>query len=153
MFLQPVQVTQCSSPTLIQNCRWKTSEQPLRAGVWSAGAAIGNLSGQAIDLGAVHIGGAYAASPWKWLYVVLGSVALGLGVVVIAIFPAGPTKCWFLNDRERLIAVNRLLANNTGIHTKEVKREQIFEVFRDPQTYCLSIFNFVFSFANSALGS
>ncbi|CAK7216880.1 hypothetical protein SBRCBS47491_002980 [Sporothrix bragantina] len=132
---------------------WKTSEQPLRTGVWSGGAAIGNLCGQAIDLGAIHIGGVYAASPWKWLYVVLGSIALGLGAVVFAIFPNGPTRCWFLNDRERMIAVNRLLANNTGIHTKKFKRAQFVEVFKDPQTYCLSIYNFAFAFANSALGS
>jgi hypothetical protein len=38
---------------------WKTSEQPLRIGIWIAGASIGSIIGQAIDFGAVNIGGEY----------------------------------------------------------------------------------------------
>jgi ACS family allantoate permease-like MFS transporter len=93
---------------LIYELRWKTDEQPLRIGLMIAGNAVGSLVGNGIDFGAVQLSGAYAASRWKWIYVILGPCALLVGVMVLFLLPATPMKAWFLTARERRIAVRRL---------------------------------------------
>lgn len=134
-------------------CRWKTNEQPLRIGVWVGGAGVGSLVGQGIDFGGIHLQGIYASSPWKWLYVIFGSMAMGFGLVIFALLPATPMKAWFLNERERTIAVERLIENHTGIQTKTIKWGHIAESFLDPQLYVFCIFIFTFTFANNASGT
>lgn len=132
--------------------RWKNKEQPLRVGIFIAGTAIGSLAGQGIDLGAVHISGAYAASPWKWIYVILGSVTMGFGVFTALVFPATPMRAWFLTAREKEIAVQRLAQNNTGIQTRKFKWKQVKEAFMDPQLYIFGVYSFTFAFVNNAIG-
>ena len=137
---------------LISRSRWKTDEQPLRAGIFISGSAIGNLIGQGVDFGAIKVQGAYAASPWKWIYVILGTMGMGLGLLTIVLFPANPMKAWFLSKEERGIAVRRLVRNNTGIQTRKFKWKQVREAYRDPQLYALSVYAFSFAFVNNAIG-
>jgi ACS family allantoate permease-like MFS transporter len=142
----------CAGRLLSHLDRWKNKEQPLRAGIYISGTAIGSLAGQGVDFGAVRIQGAYATSPWKWIYVILGSVTIGYGVLAMLVFPATPMKAWFLTAREKEIAVRRLAQNNTGIQTRKFKWKQVKEAFTDPQLYIFGIYSFTFAFVNNAIG-
>ncbi|KAK2807940.1 hypothetical protein FQN50_005182 [Emmonsiellopsis sp. PD_5] len=143
----------CTNFAQVMALRWKTHEQPLRMGIGIAGTAFGSLFGQGVDFGAIELKGVYAKSPWKWIYVILGSITMFIGLVIFAIFPATPMKAWFLSHREKQIAVLRLITNKTGIHTRKFKWKQVREAFLDPQLYCLVIFSFTFAFANNATSS
>ncbi|KAK5991739.1 putative transporter-like protein [Cladobotryum mycophilum] len=132
---------------------WKTNEQPLRLGIMIAGNALGSLIGNGVDFGALKLGGVYAASRWKWIYVILGSCALVIGLVILFLLPATPMKAWFLTSKEKKIAVRRLMSNNTGIHTRKFKLRQALSAFLDPQVYALCIFSFTFAFSNAAVSS
>lgn len=116
-----------------------------------AGNTLGSLIGNGVDFGALKLGGVYNDSRWKWIYVILGSCALFVGVAVMALMPATPMKAWFLTDREKRIAVRRLMSNNTGIYTRKFKIRQALSAFLDPQLYALSIFSFTFAFSNVAI--
>ena len=131
--------------------RWKTNEQPLRIGITIAGNALGSLVGTGVDFGAVKLRGVYTSSPWKWIYVILGSCGLFAGLVIMIMLPATPMKAWFLTPREKHIAVRRVMGNNTGIHTRKFKLRQALSAFLDPQVYALCIFCFTFSFSNVAI--
>lgn len=129
---------------------WKTNEQPLRLGLAIGGAGVGSIIGTGIDFGAVEIGGVYASSPWKWIYIIFGSATMGIGLIIFLLLPSSPMKAWFLrSDRERLIAVRRLAQNNTGIQTRKFKWEQLKEAAMDPQLWLLGIYAFSFSFCNN----
>ncbi|KAL2862519.1 major facilitator superfamily domain-containing protein [Aspergillus lucknowensis] len=132
---------------------WKTREQPLRIGFVIAGNALGSLVGTGINFGALKLEGAYAGHEWKWIYVVLGSCALFIGILALLVLPATPMKAWFLSPRERQIAVCRLMSNQTGIHTRRFKWRQGLSAFADPQVYLLCIFSFAFAFSNVAISS
>ncbi|KAK4498080.1 hypothetical protein PRZ48_010736 [Zasmidium cellare] len=138
---------------IITSMWWKTREQPLRVGLFIAGSALGQLVGQGVDLGATSLKGAYEASPWKWIYVILGSVTMGFGIIAFFIFPATPMTAWFLTPKEKVIAVRRLMTNNTGIQTRKFKLKQLREAALDPQLALLGIYAFAFAFANAALGA
>jgi ACS family allantoate permease-like MFS transporter len=120
-------------------------------GICISGNAIGSLVGNGVDIGAVNLTGAFATSPWKWIYVILCSIAILIGVIICAMLPATPMKAWFLTQRERQIAVRRLMSNNTGIHTRKFKWKQGLSTFWDPQIYALCIFSFTFAFSNVAI--
>jgi len=132
--------------------RWKTEEQPLRIGIWISGQAFGSIVGQGIDYGAISVRGVYAEHPWKWIYVILGSITMGFAVIMALMFPDSPMKAAFLTVREKEIAVMRVQKNNTGMQTRKFKKDQFFGTFKDPQLYILCIIAFSFAFANGALG-
>ncbi|KAE8449528.1 hypothetical protein EG329_008137 [Mollisiaceae sp. DMI_Dod_QoI] len=132
---------------------WKTEEQPLRIGIWLSGQAFGSIVGQGVDFGAVNILGPYAKHPWKWIYVLLGSITMGFALFMLWRFPDSPMKAAFLTERERTIAVMRVQKNNTGMQTRKFKKGQFLEAFLDPQLWVMCIIGFSFAFANGALGS
>jgi ACS family allantoate permease-like MFS transporter len=119
-------------------------------GIFIAGTAFGNLVGLGVDFGAIKLRGAYATSYWKWIYVILGPCTMLVGLLVCTLLPSTPMKAWFLNRRERQIAVRRLIGNQTGIQTRKFKWKQALGAFRDPQLYLLSVFSFTFAFSNNA---
>lgn len=53
--------------------------------------------------------------------------------------PNSPTDAKFLNEEERMIATERLKANNTGFKNTHIDRSQIAEAFQDPKTLLLAI--------------
>lgn len=104
-----------------------------------------------MDFGAIQLKGAYASDAWKWIYVILGTMGMGLGLLTFLVFPANPMNAWFLRKDEREIAVRRLVKNNTGIQTRKFKWKQVREAYRDPQLYTLGIYSFSFAFVNNAI--
>ena len=61
---------------LIVSYRWTTEEQPMRIGLWMCGASVGSIVGQAFDYAAASIQGQFKKSPWKWIYLLLGSMTV-----------------------------------------------------------------------------
>lgn len=53
------------------------------------------------------------------------------------ILPDSPLTASFLNDRERLIAVERLKSNKTGIKNTHHKKPQVIEAFKDVKVWLL----------------
>lgn len=52
-------------------------------------------------------------------------------------------KCWWLSDRERVIAVQRLKDNRTGVKSNKHKKEQIVEALTDYRVWMLLFAVFV----------
>lgn len=136
---------------ILTGLRWKNDEQPLRIGIWISGAPFGQLLGTAIDLGAINLDGTFAASPWKWLYIIFGSIAMGYGVIIYCLLPSTPMSAWFLNKRECAIAIKRLASNKTGVRNKSIIWSQVWQALKDPQVWMLCVIAFCFNFSNVAI--
>lgn len=52
--------------------------------------------------------------------------------------PDSPTDAKFLTEEERMIAIERMRANQTGYKTSEIDRYQIVEAFTDIKTWLLA---------------
>lgn len=52
--------------------------------------------------------------------------------------PDSPTDAKFLTEEERLIAIERMRANQTGYKNTEIDRRQIVEAFTDIKTWLLA---------------
>lgn len=60
------------------------------------------------------------------------------GVLMLIRLPDSPTTASFLTEEEKLIAIERLRANQTGYKNTHIDRGQIAEAFTDIKTWLLA---------------
>lgn len=46
-------------------------------------------------------------------------------LLILFVLPDNPSNAWFLTKRERILAVKRVAANQTGIKNKHLDKKQI----------------------------
>ncbi|KIJ29236.1 hypothetical protein M422DRAFT_129392, partial [Sphaerobolus stellatus SS14] len=118
---------------LITSMFYTRQEQTKRVGYWPT------ILSSFMSFGIQHIQGNKVAS-WQWLMIITGMITLILAVCVWFYFPDSPATAWFLSHEERIIAVQRLKVNQTGIGNKRFKREQFIETLKDKKTWLFAAF-------------
>lgn len=114
---------------------WKTQEQPIRLAFW-----FNQLSSVFAGIVSYGIGHAHTPlQPWRLLFLVLGGFSVLWSIVICAFLPDSPIECWYLSDREKLICLERVKDNNTGMEDKRFKWYQHKECLLDPKTWLLAI--------------
>ena len=128
---------------------WKKDEQPLRYSIWYTSTGIGGFFGSLLVFGIGHIH--RPLHPWKYQFLILGGFTTCWGVLLIFLIPNNPASAWFLHPHERIVAVERLRHEQTGIENKEFKFYQIKEILLDPKTYIMLITTFCLHNVNGAI--
>ncbi|KAJ6123896.1 hypothetical protein N7471_011213 [Penicillium samsonianum] len=123
--------------TLITSLWYRTSEQPLRHGIWFCGNSLSLIFGNLIAVGILQIENSLKA--WQWLFIIFGIITFLWGVVMLFRLPDSPTTASFLTKEEKLIATERLKANQTGFKNSTIDKSQIMEAFTDVKTWLLAI--------------
>ena len=67
--------------------------------------------------------------------------------------PDSPVTAPGLSDRKRLIAIERLRENQTGVENKHLKAYQVKEAFLDYKTYLFSFFGIVATIPNGGISN
>lgn len=65
--------------------------------------------------------------------------------------PDSPVTCWYLTDREKYVALERVKNNNTGVEDKKIKWYQVRECLTDPKTWLLVLFSLAQNIPNGGL--
>ena len=144
--------------TLITSLWYRTSEQPLRHGIWFCGNSLSLIFGNLVAVGILQIEDSLTAwqvslttfpTIWslavithiilQWLFIIFGIITFLWGVVMLFRLPDSPTTARFLTEEERLIAIERLRANQTGFKNSTIDKSQIMEAFMDVKTWLLAI--------------
>jgi MFS transporter, ACS family, allantoate permease len=71
------------------------------------------------------------------IFLIFGPLTIGWGIVLFFFIPTSPMTAWFLSERERKIAVMRVIKNHTGIENRRYKVYQVKEALTDPQAWML----------------
>ncbi|KAJ5630798.1 uncharacterized protein N7484_010898 [Penicillium longicatenatum] len=132
--------------TLLTSLWYRTSEQPLRSGIWFCGNSLSLIFGNLIAAGIIHINSKLAS--WQWLFIIFGIITFLFGIVMLLRLPDSPTDAKFLTEEERVIAVERLKDNKAGFKNNEIDRGQILEAFKDVKTWLLAMLMFACNIAN-----
>lgn len=102
----------CISPimTIYVGQYWTRKEQPLRACIWWMGAPLGGfvIDGLAYSITSPSWGGGGRYTQWQVLFLIWGPITIGWGLFLVLAMPNSPMTAWFLNDRERKVAVMRV---------------------------------------------
>lgn len=77
-------------------------------------------------------------APWQYIYVFAGSLTFLFGVCCIFV-PDSPADAWFLTPTERLVAVERLRAGQTGVRNHKIKMEQVREAALDVKVWLVAL--------------
>ncbi|KAH8102676.1 MFS general substrate transporter [Cristinia sonorae] len=112
---------------------WRRREQTMRLAIWFAANGVTGMIGSLLSWGLGHIEG--RLRPYQTIFLFGGLLTIVLSPLVWFILPDSPNKARFLTHEEKVIAVERLRANNMGTETKVWKWEQVWELLLDVKTY------------------
>lgn len=86
------------------------------------------------------------------MFLILGAVTSGFGLLLIPILPDSPAKAIFLTKTERAIAIQRTLKNKTGVlDNGTFNWRHAVEALKDPQAWFLVLYTFCVSIWNGGL--
>lgn len=143
---QPIRQVFRSEPT-------KDSLTRSRQSAWFFGNCIAALIGGLIAYGIGNINTS-AIAHWKLLFLILGAITSAYGLVLFVLLPDSPAKAMFLKPNERVIAVQRIMKDKTGVmDTGVFKWSQAVDALKDPQMWFLVLNSFTSNLANGGLTS
>ncbi|UNI25028.1 hypothetical protein JDV02_010737 [Purpureocillium takamizusanense] len=126
---------------------WSRQEQAGRSALWISFLGVGGCIGGLLAYGIGHIGGSLA--PWQYIFLILGAVTVAWGIAFVIFVPDGPARASWLQDEDKVIAVQRVAANKTGTgRSRRFDANQVMEAATDPAVIVLGLISFV-----NAIGS
>ncbi|KAH8670703.1 major facilitator superfamily domain-containing protein [Ilyonectria robusta] len=114
---------------------WRRSEQTLRTSYWNAMNGLTSVFGSLITYGLGHIHST-ALYRYQTIFLFCGLLTVLYSVVVLILMPDSPMEAKYLTERERLIATERLRANQMGIAARHWRWDHVIEVMLDLKTWC-----------------
>ncbi|KAG6919497.1 hypothetical protein DXG01_005086 [Tephrocybe rancida] len=133
---------------IVSSMFYTRTEQTLRVGYWFLMNGTAQIISGFISYGTLHIKTS-GFEPWQWLMIITGIITLIVAVAFWFLFPDSPTNAWFLTKEERVIAVQRIKVNQTGVENKHFKKEQMYEALLDPKTWLFALFSLLDNIPNS----
>ncbi|EAT76195.2 hypothetical protein SNOG_16370 [Parastagonospora nodorum SN15] len=113
---------------------YKRSEQTNRNAAWYAMLGIVNIIGSLLCFGLGHIKSNILYS-YQIIFLFCGLLTVVTSVFVYIYMPDSPMEAKFLNDQDKLIAVERLRMNQMGVASRVWKWDHVFEAFLDVKTW------------------
>lgn len=113
------------------------SEQALRQSLWFSATGWFGIIGGAINYGFATID-AGALNSWQYIFVFAGGLTFLFGILCFFL-PSSPLNAWFLSPEERIVAIERLRAGQTGLKNKVVKVSQIKEAALDVKIWLVAV--------------
>ncbi|KAL3434166.1 fungal-specific transcription factor domain-containing protein [Aspergillus tetrazonus] len=126
----------------------KSEQPPRNALVFAAASSIINGF---LSWAVGHIPSSAPLAIWQYLFLITGSVSTLWSIFVFVFLPDSPMNAFFLTERERYHAVQRLAENKTGITNRQWKWDQALEATIDPKTWILFFFNIAINIPNGGL--
>ncbi|KAJ7772545.1 MFS general substrate transporter [Mycena maculata] len=130
---------------------WRRREQTMRLALWFAMNGCTGMVGSLITYGLGHIQG--KLHPYQIIFLFIGLLTIVCSPIIYLVLPDSPTKARFLNHEEKIVALERLRANNQGTETKVWKWNQVLEVLLDVKTYLWFSLLFLCAIPSGGIGA
>ncbi|TDL29098.1 MFS transporter [Rickenella mellea] len=131
---------------------WRRREQTQRTSFWYAMNGVTTIFGSLMSYGLGHIKSPHL-KPYQIIFLFTGLLTVVFSLFVFLIMPDSPTTARFLTTPQKIIAVERLRANNMGTETKVWKWRQVKECLLDPKTYCWFLMAFLISIPSGGIST
>ncbi|GKT86067.1 major facilitator superfamily transporter [Colletotrichum tofieldiae] len=120
--------------SIVVSMWYKRPEQPLRHGAWFLGNTVAGIVGGIV---AYSIGHIESIAPWKAVFLIFGGITTAWSIAIFFLLPDTPIKARFLNEADRVKAVERVEENLTGIKSEKFKWYQCVEAMTDVKAWLL----------------
>uniref|UniRef100_L2GBN4 MFS transporter n=1 Tax=Colletotrichum fructicola (strain Nara gc5) TaxID=1213859 RepID=L2GBN4_COLFN len=139
--------------TLMTGFWYTRKETPLRQCIWYSSLGWGGIIGSYISMGVSKLPADLKPERWELIFFMLGGVTCVWSLVIWFLLPDSPSNAFFLNHRERLVAVKRVSENETGIKNKAFDKKQALLGSFDPKTLLLFTSVFAAAIPNGVVNS
>ncbi|KDE06602.1 hypothetical protein MVLG_03098 [Microbotryum lychnidis-dioicae p1A1 Lamole] len=130
---------------MITSAFYRRSEQPVRVAIWYGSNGLATMVSSAVVYGIGHIRSS-ALYTYRLAFLIFAIITLVTAPLFYWRMDDSPVKARFLTPHERLQAVERLRANQTGVASSEFKLAQIKELILQPSfwifmscTFCVNV--------------
>lgn len=138
---------------LICNGMWYSHDQQAsRFGIITCQVGTATIIGGVLSYAFQGVVGAVLES-WQIFFLMMGLITVLFGILVLVVLPDNPMKCKFLNDGEKLILLEHLKGNQTGVENKTFKKDHVIECFCDKQTWVLILLTIVSMIPTGAINT
>jgi hypothetical protein len=120
-------------------------------GAWYCCTGYVSIVSPLINYGLGHIKG--SLSPWRYMYLVAGSVTILWALVIYFLMPPDPIRAKGFSNRERYIAVARMRVNNSGVRNTHYKMSQVVEALLDVRFWLMFAIAFLTMIANGPVST
>jgi len=125
----------CVSPAfIIITSNWyRRREHPMRVATW---VSVNGIS-QIVDALLMYAVGYadLAVESWCVIFLIFDGLTCACGFTFLALMPRDTTTAWFLNERERQIAAQRLAIDRATRDRGEFNKAQLWEALASPLTW------------------
>ncbi|KAL4920404.1 major facilitator superfamily domain-containing protein [Aspergillus aurantiobrunneus] len=119
----------------IMTSQWyRRAEQPLRVPAWYSTNGLATTVAAALSYGLGHIRSDVLAE-WQIIFLFIGLITVLSAPVIYVFLDNDIPSARFLNETEKLQAMERLRANQTGTGPREFKTHQVIEAGLEVKTY------------------
>lgn len=135
---------------------WYTRpEQTVRMGIWYQGTSVGPAISSLVSFGFLHYTNSHPEATfraWQIMFLVFGIITIVTGILILVVIPDSPMES-NLTPAQKIVIINRVRANQTGIENKNIKWRQIREVLLDIRTWFLACIVILTNVPNGAVSS
>ncbi|KAG8170017.1 hypothetical protein KVR01_000762 [Diaporthe batatas] len=114
---------------------WRRGEQTLRTSYWNAMNGVTSIIGSLFTYGLGHIE-SKTMFKYQIIFLFCGLLTVAYSIVVFCLMPDSPMETKFLSEREKVIATERLRANQMGVASRTWRWDHVWETARDLKTWC-----------------
>ncbi|KAH7322691.1 major facilitator superfamily domain-containing protein [Stachybotrys elegans] len=130
---------------------WRRREQTLRVGSWYCMNGLTWVLGSLITYGLASIDS--HMRPYQIIFIFFGVVTVFVATIMFFWMPDSPTEARFLNDDDKVIAINRLRSNHMGVMSREWRYDHFLEALGDPKTWLWFVMIFCVSVPSNGIGT
>ncbi|KAK4501837.1 hypothetical protein PRZ48_007646 [Zasmidium cellare] len=124
-----------SACMLLSSQYFARREQATRFSIWYTGLGFGQILGGLISFAFQHVTGSFEG--WRIMFLAVGVFTVVFSIGVFFLVPDTPMKAWFLTDEEKVILLQHVKANQTGIENARIQPKQIWEGLTDFQIWAV----------------
>ncbi|EAW12313.1 putative MFS transporter [Aspergillus clavatus NRRL 1] len=120
--------------SIITSQWYRRAEQPIRVAAWYSTNGLANIFAAALSYGLGHID-SHVLKEWQIIFLFVGLLTVISAPVVYWRLDNDIASARFLTEQEKLQAMERLRANQTGTGNREFKMRHVWESGLEPKTY------------------
>ncbi|KAI1174036.1 allantoate permease [Nemania sp. FL0916] len=113
---------------------WRRGEQTLRTSYWNAMNGVTQIVGSLVTYGLGHIM-SDKIDRYQVIFLFCGVLTVIYGISFLALMPDSPMEAKYLSEREQLIAIERLRANQMGVASRKWRWDHALETLLDLKTW------------------
>ncbi|KAF4451287.1 mfs allantoate transporter [Fusarium austroafricanum] len=121
---------------------YTTTEQGLRINLWFSFNGVAQIFGGIVAYAVSKSTKTYEPTipSWKIIFLVCGLLTVVFGLLFLWIIPDNQMNARWLTEKNRLLSIQRIKANQQGIGNRHWKKSQALEAITDPLAWSFAVY-------------